>query len=261
MNAKLKSKWWVDAGLFIIFLAAFFLNLTGLSLHQWIGVAAGAIALYHLITHWAWVKSVTARLFDKAASRSKRYYLIDAGLMLGLFTIIGTGLVISTWLNLSLTFYAAWRFVHIAASILTLGLTVAKISLHWRWIVTVARNIFSQPVSQPTRTAAGQQALPAKMVSRREFGQLLAVVGIGSFFALSRGIKSLQADETTGAAAENTTQSSTIDLTSLFTSAQSDPSTATTCAIRCNRKCSYPGHCGRYTDSNGNSRCDLGECA
>lgn len=27
----------------------------------------------------------------------------------------------------------------------------------------------------------------------------------------------------------------------------------------CNRDCSYPGHCRRYTDQNNNGRCDLGE--
>jgi hypothetical protein len=30
--------------------------------------------------------------------------------------------------------------------------------------------------------------------------------------------------------------------------------------VRCDRRCSYPGHCRKYTDSNGNGRCDLGEC-
>jgi hypothetical protein len=36
--------------------------------------------------------------------------------------------------------------------------------------------------------------------------------------------------------------------------------TAATCSVRCRRGCSFPGHCRRYIDSNGNGKCDLGEC-
>jgi hypothetical protein len=32
------------------------------------------------------------------------------------------------------------------------------------------------------------------------------------------------------------------------------------CTIRCPRGCSFPGHCRRYVDQNGNGKCDLGEC-
>ena len=63
--------------------------------------------------------------------------------MVGFAIITVTGLVISSWLNLQLASYDAWRFVHIAASIATLLVTVVKLALHWRWIVMVTKNIFA----------------------------------------------------------------------------------------------------------------------
>lgn len=36
--------------------------------------------------------------------------------------------------------------------------------------------------------------------------------------------------------------------------------TTIACTVRCGRRCFYPGHCRRYRDTNGNGRCDLGEC-
>jgi len=51
MNKDQNSKWLVDITLFTGFVLAFFLDLTGLELHQWVGVAAGGLATYHLITH------------------------------------------------------------------------------------------------------------------------------------------------------------------------------------------------------------------
>ena len=37
-------------------------------------------------------------------------------------------------------------------------------------------------------------------------------------------------------------------------------STTSNCVVRCNRRCSYPGHCRKYTDSNNYGKCDLGQC-
>ena len=53
-----KHNWWIDAALFGAFLLTFFLDLTGLALHQWLGVAAGALALYQLARHWTWMRAV-----------------------------------------------------------------------------------------------------------------------------------------------------------------------------------------------------------
>jgi len=39
-----KTNWWIDAVLLGSFLVAFFMALTGLSLHQWLGLAVGVLA-------------------------------------------------------------------------------------------------------------------------------------------------------------------------------------------------------------------------
>ena len=62
MHSKHTSHWLIDAVLFTGLIAAFFLDLTGLELHQWIGISGGALALYHLLAHWQWVGAVTERL-------------------------------------------------------------------------------------------------------------------------------------------------------------------------------------------------------
>ena len=56
---KQKHNWLIDAALFTGFLLSFWLELTGVAVHQWLGIAIGAVAGYHLLKHWAWVKSVT----------------------------------------------------------------------------------------------------------------------------------------------------------------------------------------------------------
>ena len=83
-NQKQKWFWILDLTLFTGFLVAFFLDLTGVSLHQWLGVAVAAFTILHLILHWNWVKTLTCRLFERNVGRSGTYYVIDAFLFGGL---------------------------------------------------------------------------------------------------------------------------------------------------------------------------------
>jgi hypothetical protein len=262
MDMNQTSKWFVDLTLFAIFLIAFFLDLTGLEIHQWIGITASGLAAYHLLTHWVWVRKVTERFFGKTSTQARLYYLVDASLFAGLFVIGLTGLVISSWLNLSLTHYDLWLSVHIQASIITLVLTVAKIGLHWRWVITTTKKIFSRP---SLHTQGGShtlnpvpKAVPVRtrqQIGRRDFIRMMGIVGIASVLALgsaASGLRDANVEPTSDEEATSNTESFSASLDTYT----SDPS----CSVQCGRSCSYPGHCRRYTDNNGNNRCDFGEC-
>src|SRR5512136_2030970 len=74
MKTKQKTRWRVDAVLFTGFIATFFLDLTGVELHQWIGVFGGALAVYHLLSHWDWASAVTQRFFGGTSGKARQYY-------------------------------------------------------------------------------------------------------------------------------------------------------------------------------------------
>lgn len=276
MNKTVSFKWFVDVILFACFLVAFFLDQTGLEAHQWLGVIAGGLATYHLVTHWDWFSTVTERFFGKTSTRARLYYLMDM-LLFGSFNIIGfTGLLISSWLNLSLTNYDFWLTLHIQSSIMALVLTVIKIALHWRWVISTAKRTFSVPAQPIPQVSPVLKRLPPAVpvtanqpISRRDFLKMMGVVGVASLVALGSAASSLEetlqsinqdtgqtADQTI---AQNTNNGTTDSQTSQFV-APSDTSNQT-CFVQCNRMCSYPGHCRRYTDTDGNDRCDYGECA
>ncbi len=243
-----KTNWIIDAILAIAFWLSFFLDLTSLALHQWLGVAVGVLAAYHLLAHWDWVKSVTQRLLGRTAGRARLFYLIDLSLLLGLFMIVASGVLISTWLALSLDNYNAWKNLHIAASIATLLIITLKLGLHWRWIASVARRyIFASPAALAPQTVPVSSGL-----GRREFLKWMGLVGAAGILALGSALES----------SSNTLASELFpDESDLKSSESSLPTSQTaTCSVRCNRGCSYPGHCRRYVDSNKNNRCDMGEC-
>jgi hypothetical protein len=296
MQNKQKNRWWLNAALFAGLILACFVNLTGLALHQWIGIIAGAAALYHLIDHMEWVEAARQRFFGRIAPRARAYFLIDAALLVGFFIMVGTGLVMSTWLNLSLANYAAWRSLHLTATITTLVITALKVVLHRNWILQVARKWVFSPKT-------GVTAIAPTSLARRDFLGMMGVVGAATVLALAQTVQGLQntavegetlastgsilptpgtttttistataaaaaSNEITAAATATGTSSTTTaaaatissDTTAAATTTTTSNTTAAACTVRCGKGCSFPGRCRRYTDTNGNSRCDLGKC-
>jgi len=253
---KQQRNWLIDAALFGGLLLAFWMELTGVEVHQWLGVAIATGAGYHLITHWAWVKSVTARFFSQTSEQARQYYLVDAAVLIGLAAITVTGLVISTWLNLTLSNFAAWKSLHVIASICTLLAVVVKIGLHWRWIVSTARRyVLPKAASAPEVKAA---PVAANALGRREFLRLMGGVSAVAVIATVGAMDALK--NTATASATTQTTSTTTNTTGTTQNTVNTQQTSSSCVVRCNKRCSYPGQCRRYVDSNNNGKCDNGEC-
>jgi hypothetical protein len=197
--------------------------------------------------HWDWVSAVTQRFFGRTSGKARQYYAIDVAMLIGFAAIIATGLVISTWLNLTLAHYTAWLTVHIAASILTLLALVLKLALHSRWIASAVRGAFAHQAPQPARFAAVPVRAGGRPISRREFLEVMGVAGAASLLALIQCADSLKALSGGGAQAASQDSSQTSSGTALTSgqaasvSTSSTSNTTSTCSVRCNRGCSYPG--------------------
>ena len=250
--------WIVDAGLFTGFWLASLMNLTGLAVHEWLGLAVGILSGYHLLAHWAWVKSVTQRWSGRTSAQARRFFIIDAGLLAGFSLTLQTGLVISTWLDLTLANYAAWYTIHVMASLITLGLLVIKIGLHWRWVYKVGQRIFGANSRLVKRQLNPQTVTAIANKERRDFLKLMGVVSIAALIAAYSALERDESTPNTGSSQGNSNQRSSQSASIPDTYGSSNSSRLG--SICCNKGCSYPGHCRRYVDSNSNGRCDLGEC-
>jgi hypothetical protein len=282
MSKNNKTKWWLGAILFGEFLLTFFMNLTGLALHQWLGIFIGILILYHLLTHLDWVNAVAGRLFDGTSNRSRLYLLIDILLACGFGMIISTGLLMSTWFKIPLVNYDFWRISHTLISILTLLFVALKLVLHWRWIAGTLRKSRTAHSNLPGYPPLTPVPANSSRMSRRQFLGVASVIGSGTLVAVNSAINSMNLIEDARAsvsAQQIPTPSSTVQATpaaestsivvsEVPTSTQPVPTTfpatatvaPTSCIVRCNRHCSYPGQCRRYIDLNNNRLCDNGEC-
>jgi hypothetical protein len=267
MKTKQSTSGWIDLILFVGFLAAFLLSFTGVELHQWIGVIGGILAAYHLLVHRDWVDTVSRRIFTTRSRAVLAKFGTDAVVLAGFTGIIATGLVISTWLNLSLSNYSNWLTTHILVSIATLLALIAKLSLHWRWISRTARVVFAEPTLSPRKTQQLQPiAVQRQQIDRRNFLKVMGVVGGASLIAFMSATKSLAELHSDTSQVVSQTELSSPGLADSGSSGISQSpstyfSTGTSCSIQCGKSCSYPGHCQRYMDENQDNRCDFGECA
>ncbi len=272
MNTKNRYKWILNVLLAAGFLFTYLLDFTGLVFHQWLGLAVGAVALLHLVNHWAWVKAITARFFDTANNRSRLYYVLDAVVGAGMLLIVFSGVLISTWLGVMGTAFDILRTLHILISIVTLAALILKLVLHWKCIATETRKWVSKA---PVVSSGIPVAQCAGAVSRRDALKVIGAVSLAGGVAMVKALSSLRAADdlvlaatlpqelpapavTTKPSAQSAAMPTQAAPTALPTQIANQQ--VANCVVRCSRSCSYPGSCRRYTDANKNGRCDLGEC-
>lgn len=262
-----KKIWIIDAIALVGFLLLFKPQITGFSLHEWLGLAIGVLLLIHFLQHWHWVKAI-AKCMARVKAKQRIKFGIDGAIATGFITIIFTGLVISSLLDLDLLNYATWREVHNVASYTTLVLLLAKLALHW----SLLKNTFAKAF----RPAEQQPALTPMGVSRRKFikesGFAVAglLIGISGIAAILKSTEAAPQDAPTRSATQ-TPQPVLNQATTAPQSTQTMPPSPTatpqptptavaqTGRVLCNKACAFPGRCRLYVDNNQNALCDRGE--
>lgn len=157
----------VDVGIFIAFLVATAPRLSGLAIHEWLGIAFGAAIMAHLLLHWSWLVGVLRRFFGKVAWSARVNYLLNTLLFVAVTTIIVTGLLISEvalpFFGISLRGERLWLSLHRLSSDATVLLVGLHVALHWRWIVNAVRRLFSRGAR---RAAPQLTSQPAASISQ-----------------------------------------------------------------------------------------------
>lgn len=297
---RMNKKRWngvVDGLLMAGFLLTFFIDLTGLSLHQWLGMWLGALAAYHLLLHWGWCRAVTGRLFKQAPWQSRCCWFIDAGLLLGFSVILVTGLAISTWLQTVSVDYDLYRDLHLVSSYLTLAFLTVKLALKMGLSRRQMGHLSQEFIGRLTGTFSSAPQRRVKpvfevqperaVISRRQLLSLIGTAGIAASLAihllrietapaatgalserpLPKGTSSLPQSLAVPPATEaappiKATASAQLAKTSQavpFTMAAATAPAKAASTIRCRKQCVAPGRCRRYIDGNRNGICDLGE--
>jgi hypothetical protein len=86
---------WLDVGLLIAVCALEQVPFTGALLHEWLGLAFGAMIVWHLLLSWAWISSQTRQLFPVESARTVLNYLLNLCLFACVTAVVYSGIMIS----------------------------------------------------------------------------------------------------------------------------------------------------------------------
>jgi len=168
MKTSTKTNLFLDLTIFAAFLVASNPSLSGLAVHEWLGISFAAVLVTHLLFHWDWVVNQSKTFFKKLFHASGLNYVVDSLLFVAMTAAMLSGILISQnvlpTFGIQLEASRSWRSIHSLSANLSLVLVALHFALHWKWVVTnVQRYILApltklvnHPVSQTTTQLTGQ---------------------------------------------------------------------------------------------------------
>ena len=138
----------LDVTTFTTLLVSMNPEVTGMTVHEWLGIAlAGGIGV-HLLTNWKWIVEMTKRIFTPVAKGKRLNYALNWAMFLDGLMIMFSGLMISESVaptfGLFLSGGHLWKEAHEVFTNAFLALLSGHIFLHWKWIVTTVKRMLPQ---------------------------------------------------------------------------------------------------------------------
>lgn len=159
-----KINYLYDLLILIVFLVLFDPHVTGVAIHEWLGIAFGAALITHLLLHWQWLVATTRRFLGRLPWATRLNYLLNALLFVAMTVLIFSGLMMSESalpaLGISLPEGRTWHSLHALAGDWALIVLAFHVALHWKWILnTTKRYVINPIVSRLPRRRAARQPL------------------------------------------------------------------------------------------------------
>ena len=167
-----KTNLTLDIAILSAFLVASNPALTGLAVHEWLGVSFAAVLIVHLLFHWDWIANLTKTFFKRLFHASRFNYVIDSLLFVAMTAAMLSGLMISrnvlATFGIQLEVSRAWRSIHSLSANASLVFVALHFALHWKWVVTNVQRYITAPLSgllqRPVPGTSAQMAVqPVKI--------------------------------------------------------------------------------------------------
>ena len=133
----------VNAVFLMIYLVAEYPGVTGLFIHEWIGVVLFILFLVHAILHGDWMLDIMRRLGALPAV-SYGNLAIDIVLFVVFLVVTLSGLMVSRHVLPAVGFYAPgyfiWKPIHAIFAEILLVLIILHLVTHWRWVWQAVRS-------------------------------------------------------------------------------------------------------------------------
>jgi hypothetical protein len=148
----------LDVALFVAIVACSNPTWTGISLHEWLGIAIVVPALFHLVINWDWVERAFESLLGKIQAASAANLVVDSVLFVAAVAVTLSGFLVwpAFMAPLGGEISRTWIVVHDVASDITIVALLGHFALHARWF---ARAIAAAFTRKPARVQPQPQPL------------------------------------------------------------------------------------------------------
>lgn len=154
----------IDCVITVAFLALLSIPLTGLKVHEWLGIALICGIVVHLLLNWAWIVATTRRFLRALPDQVRINYLLNVALFIVMTIVISSGLMISEvalpFLGIHPMrnmFLSMLHLVSADALLLVVGL---HLGMNWRWVVSaIRRQIVVPSYARRKRISVGSSLL------------------------------------------------------------------------------------------------------
>ena len=133
----------IDVVALVAYLVAANPALTGIGLHEWLGLGALVVLFVHLLVHADWCVDALRTTLRRPTWARTGNLVVDALLLVTLVVVVVSGLFVSGAVLPAFGLYAEgdyfWDPLHAIAAQALLALLLVHVVVHWKWFVSVAK--------------------------------------------------------------------------------------------------------------------------
>ena len=166
-------KFLLDSALTMLTLVLLSVVLTGVALHEWLGVVLIVLLVVHLLLSWSWITATLRRFFAPLAPLVRINAVLNLLLFVVSVVVLASGLLISV---VALPFFGVHpfptmflRLLHLVSADVLLIVVALHLGLNWKWVAAALRKQLVAPViTRAGRLALAARAISLQIVSRAE---------------------------------------------------------------------------------------------
>jgi len=130
---------------------------TGIRIHEWLGLGLLVVFLIHFIVHFDWMVDTLRDFFTKPTFSRQGNLIVNCLILVVFMIAIVSGFGISGAVLLDFGLYAEgyyfWGPLHSVSAKLLLALLVIHMVVHWKWMFSVIRGEKDEDNDKETRNA------------------------------------------------------------------------------------------------------------
>ena len=142
---KVHMKILIDILMTIIFICLTKIKITGMHMHEVVGIIVTLLVIIHLALNFSWVKAITLKIFDKNLNYKIRItYCINVLLAILVCIIFISGILVSVTIltNISTANRGTWAFIHRKAALITFILIIVHALLNIKMIKSHCKKMY-----------------------------------------------------------------------------------------------------------------------